>query len=77
MSSSFPNWDAQSYHFQPGTQNGGCVLDPEEASSDVTRTVPADGTQIQGVQLVRFLLCLVRAGERTLFINKGLKQDRP
>jgi hypothetical protein len=77
MSSSFLNWDAQLYHFQMGTQNVGCVLDLEEASSDVTRTVPAGGTQLQGVPLAIFLLCLVWVGKRTLFINKALKQDRP
>jgi len=30
-----------------------------------------------GLALVRFPLCLVWVGERTLFINKALKQDRP
>jgi len=77
MSPSFPNWDAQSYHFQTGTQGVECALDPQGASNEVTRTVPTGGTQIQGVPLAIFLLCLVWVGERTLFINKGLKQDRP
>jgi hypothetical protein len=39
MSSFFPNWDAQLYHFQTGTQGVECALDPQGASNEVTRTV--------------------------------------